>query len=251
MMRNPAQLSWHLTKLVHDTERGTLVVVRLGQHALTGPYLITPTTEEPVTGWLGRRQRYGIGNPRATYYGGLMAVHFERIRRVVVVEVRSLGERRFMAVPESCVDSLMAIVADLNAALGYPTGAAVSAALNAVPLRADQIPSAHKAALVARRRRLAFRAIAFHRRNRLRSTAHPTIALALAAVNAAIVVGYFLGLGSVVHYGWVLHSALIGFMVLAYGVGGAAITYILRALSTPDEQRAAAADELRRLRPQP
>ena len=87
MTRSSAQLSWHFMKLLHDTERGTLVIVHRGLHDLIGPYLITPMIGEPVTGWWGRRQRYGMSNPSAEYYGGLMAVHGERIRRVVVVEV--------------------------------------------------------------------------------------------------------------------------------------------------------------------
>ena len=249
MTRSSAQLSWHFMKLLHDTERGTLVIVHRGLHDLIGPYLITPMIGEPVTGWWGRRQRYGMSNPSAGYYGGLMAVHGERIRRVVVVEVRSLADRRLMVVRESRVDRLVAIAAELNAALGYPTRATVEAHLDAIPVLSDQIPSARKAALIARRRRLALRAIAFHRRNRLRSTAHPAVALALAVVNAAIVGGYFLALASTsAPDNGVLQGALFGFMMLAFGVGGAVISYIIRALSTPAKQRAAAAAGLRALK---
>src|SRR6185437_13005046 len=56
MTRSSAQLSWHFMKLLHDAERGTLVIVHRGLHDLIGPYLITPMIGEPVTGWWGRRQ---------------------------------------------------------------------------------------------------------------------------------------------------------------------------------------------------
>lgn len=261
MMRKPAQLSWHFMKLLHDSERGTLVVVHRGLHDLTGPFLITPTPEEPVTGWFGRRQRYVMGNPSAKYYGGLMSIHMERIRRTAVLEVRSLGERRFMTVRESRIDRIMAIVADLNAALGYapqsdagagddPTRAAIAAALDAIPVAADQIPSPRKAALITRRRRRAFRAIAFHRRNRLRSTAHPSVALALAVVNLAITTGIMFGCGSFLDLqrGWLIQGVGGGFIVFMWAGFAAAIGYALRAFITTPAERAAAAAELRALK---